>query len=898
MMAKKHMTAFFKLLLLVQSIPFVRSNSNITTKEKLAISESTTEVIGLPCTSRTLSDIALGSYNLTIDDDSDPFCPEGYFCDLLTDGTEDSIDDVLGLCKPCGGDADTCLSEALLGNSPLEPESIQFFAEIAAEEECQNQCGEAKNTCSSAEDCTLGLFCNFVDGDEGGYCEQCPYHMFYCEEGKNLTSQGLSACESSCSITCNTQSSLGITNPVTGETSFMEDVRTLNGSPQLIATGPIVDCGLGLEPCEGAEGSICLIERGLIAFVNKTRNCHAGGGIGAVIYNVEASCENIRATLAGREVMIPALSLPHFDGKAVLEKAKAMPPETPMLATVDIGGHGMAPVDCTLGCIEDNECLGTELICDWDNGDFGDCMNEEKKAYCDMTASFIGDIIPCTGEREFCDFSSGGRGICQKCPEVAAACFFSNLVGEGVRECNAVCNDGGAEKIESKPCKFCPQGDFVIGDIGDGFSSTEEQEEAVEPCQFCNTTTASTCSSVDRWDMLYPERTISMFGIDVECWAVAEFYRSVIIEAGTAECESVRSFNYICGCSDSPGYAGANSEAKKNALVWLPRVGAFLSMIGSTMMIIGVCFDEKRKKKVIGNLIITLCAFDIVGSIGYAFTSYATPIEDYIQGANGSDASCKAQGFFIQVGTISLYVNVSIAFYYLLIIQYSWREHRLVKSRVHYLLFVVPIIFGAIFAFAGIPYYDNSILWCNNSRKYWSEIPVALAILIATFIMINLCWFVYKSEMASSRFRRHSAEDRSSLSTAFFKQSLVYLGAFYLTWPPYLALQVMIANGKAFSNYGFILFAGTAVTLQGFWNYVFHVGLNGKSIKQNVKATWTTVRSQAGSVVFKSTNRSKNENSRFSNFDSRTSNFESKTLNEKSEVAKEEPKADASADEN
>ena len=70
-----------------------------------------------------------------------------------------------------------------------------------------------------------------------------------------------------------------------------------------------------------------------------------------------------------------------------------------------------------------------------------------------------------------------------------------------------------------------------------------------------------------------------MFGTDVECWAVAEFYRSVNIEANTIECDSVRSFNYICGCSDSEGYAGANSDSKRMALVWLPRVGAIFSML-------------------------------------------------------------------------------------------------------------------------------------------------------------------------------------------------------------------------------------------------------------------------------------------------------------------------------
>ena len=70
-----------------------------------------------------------------------------------------------------------------------------------------------------------------------------------------------------------------------------------------------------------------------------------------------------------------------------------------------------------------------------------------------------------------------------------------------------------------------------------------------------------------------------MFGSGVECWAVAEFYRSLNIEADSDVCESARSFNYICGCSDTLGYAGANTKTKQVALAWLPRVGAILSIL-------------------------------------------------------------------------------------------------------------------------------------------------------------------------------------------------------------------------------------------------------------------------------------------------------------------------------
>lgn len=39
-----------------------------------------------------------------------------------------------------------------------------------------------------------------------------------------------------------------------------------------------------------------------------------------------------------------------------------------------------------------------------------------------------------------------------------------------------------------------------------------------------------------------------------------------------------------------------------------------------------------------------------------------------------------------------------------------------------------------------------------------------------------------------------------------------------MTWPPYLALQYFWAAGKSYGNYGFILYAGTVVPMQGLWN--------------------------------------------------------------------------------
>ena len=78
--------------------------------------------------------------------------------------------------------------------------------------------------------------------------------------------------------------------------------------------------------------------------------------------------------------------------------------------------------------------------------------------------------------------------------------------------------------------------------------------------------------------------------------------------------------------------------------------------------------------------------------------------EYFIEGSKGSDATCTAQGFFIQMGTIAAFINVSLAVYFYWVIKLSWTETKIRKFRLW--LFLSPITVGLIFAFAGIPFYD------------------------------------------------------------------------------------------------------------------------------------------------------------------------------------------------
>lgn len=221
---------------------------------------------------------------------------------------------------------------------------------------------------------------------------------------------------------------------------------------------------------------------------------------------------------------------------------------------------------------------------------------------------------------------------------------------------------------------------------------------------------------------------------------------------------------------------------------------AILSFLGSLIVIRGASKTRARREKMQSQLLLGLSVFDCIGSIAYALTTLPIP-EDYafgpIYGAKGNDATCIAQGFFIQIGTISAYISVSMSVYYLLVIKYGWTETQVKKVRPY--LFLVPILLGVAFAFAGIPFYAPLYLWCNNEASYWPDIPIAIAIGAATLIMGTVCLDVYTKEKATKKYHT-GRTGRQSLSNKVFWQSFFYLMAFYLTWPVYLALVCILGG--------------------------------------------------------------------------------------------------------
>jgi hypothetical protein len=70
--------------------------------------------------------------------------------------------------------------------------------------------------------------------------------------------------------------------------------------------------------------------------------------------------------------------------------------------------------------------------------------------------------------------------------------------------------------------------------------------------------------------------------------------------------------------------------------------------------------------------------------------------------------------------------------------------------------------------------------------RWWPEIPTVLATFFATVIMGDLVYYVHQMKKASSRYTGGS----NKLSKMVSEQAMWFIGAFYITWVPYLVLQV------------------------------------------------------------------------------------------------------------
>jgi hypothetical protein len=248
-------------------------------------------------------------------------------------------------------------------------------------------------------------------------------------------------------------------------------------------------------------------------------------------------------------------------------------------------------------------------------------------------------------------------------------------------------------------------------------------------------------------------------------------------------------------CGGHFQYLGTSTVRKQAVLAWLPRGVALLSILGSTYVLSNIVRHKERRATIFHRIMIGLTVSDIVSAVAWGFTTLPVPANDdfgapsKIYGARGNGVTCAIQGFFIQLGFTSIFFNVALTTYYVLVIVYNWRETRLIKLQ--YWFYTIPVLLGSTLAFAGIPFYTNNIMACYVNAPPLAEkytviallavVPVCFVVLFCTTAMARVYLHVRHQQKRASNWRMGGSG--KCIEQQVLWQSVFYVGAFYISWP-------------------------------------------------------------------------------------------------------------------
>jgi hypothetical protein len=151
---------------------------------------------------------------------------------------------------------------------------------------------------------------------------------------------------------------------------------------------------------------------------------------------------------------------------------------------------------------------------------------------------------------------------------------------------------------------------------------------------------------------------------------------------------------------------------QQRALAVLPKITGFSSFLFSLVIAITIFRDKKKFSKVYHRLIFGMSCADISSSLWLAMSTWPIPKESGVIWAVGNRVSCTFQGFFTQFGISSPLYNVSLSFYYLLAVRYSWRESHLKKVEPFFHLLPFAWALGTAIAGLFLKIFNSANLWC------------------------------------------------------------------------------------------------------------------------------------------------------------------------------------------
>ena len=234
-------------------------------------------------------------------------------------------------------------------------------------------------------------------------------------------------------------------------------------------------------------------------------------------------------------------------------------------------------------------------------------------------------------------------------------------------------------------------------------------------------------------------------------------------------------------------------------------------------------------------LMIGVSFFDCISSLAYMMVGVMAPVDDGFYLSRGNDTTCMAQGVMIQIGQTSVFYNMCLSLYFLLVIGYNWNEHRFKKIGrwVH----LVVVLLGVSMGFGAIPYILPQFGMCGilqapDAVNVWPvtifhTVPISITLVILTAATIAICVKVHQQQVKAKKWM---LQQNLSLTRKVVWQSVWYVIAFYATFP-FLIVFSHYAQLPMRGYFTIFVVAAALRPCQGFLNaLVYFQRSRGKAI--------------------------------------------------------------------
>ena len=93
------------------------------------------------------------------------------------------------------------------------------------------------------------------------------------------------------------------------------------------------------------------------------------------------------------------------------------------------------------------------------------------------------------------------------------------------------------------------------------------------------------------------------------------------------------------------------SPKEQIALAVTPKISGFLSVIGSGWIVVEILTVREKRHNVYNRLLLAMSFIDVLSSAWFAASTWPIPdTAQHVYQPIGSQQTCNAQGFFIQIG--------------------------------------------------------------------------------------------------------------------------------------------------------------------------------------------------------------------------------------------------------